>query len=178
MKGLIGSTPFLFVIFGIIMFYLDAIRGKKKHSDVKHSVSDDGTSENCIFDQMRRENLEAIQKICESHTEYTAEIVKIRVFYDDIWTWRRVKVGDPVTVSYDTKRGIAIVKTHNIRVAKFDYRKETTGLAEVFEQGKPFEAYLGGRDINLINVPVLDVCSIIFFYKLPGIPPTKVNLHP
>ncbi len=40
----------------------------------------------------------------------------------------------------------------------------------------PFDAYLGGRDLDYIYNDNIDFASLIIFYKIEGLSPTKVNL--
>ena len=51
-----------------------------------------------------------------------------------------------------------------------------SNIYRLFDENIPYEAYLGGRDSAYLSDDDADFCSIIIFYKIDGIPPTKVNL--
>lgn len=51
-----------------------------------------------------------------------------------------------------------------------------SNLPRLFKEQVSFDAYLGGRNRLFLEDDDYDSCSIIVFYKLDGVPPTKVNL--
>lgn len=119
-------------------------------------------------------NISAVQIIVSAHEDCTAEVIPIRVFGKRrVDTFRLLSPGDKVTLK---------IKNDEIKVFAYgEYICELipeagSNLYRLFEDNVPFEAYLGGRDLSLKYQDSFDFCSIIVFYKLEGVGPTKVSL--
>lgn len=114
-----------------------------------------------------------VQEIVNTHSDCTVEVFNIFVkgrrsvrIFSDITPGDRVGLhlhGSTVTVTVGTARVATAVLP------------ESSRLPEVIHGGHSFEAYLGGRDEQNVSEEA-DFASIIVFYILDGVPPTRVNL--
>lgn len=118
--------------------------------------------------------MERMKKIASLYTDHTAEVIPFFVHGKKrVETSRLIDLGNKVELR---------LNDGNIKVFAYgDYIAELfpdkgSHLEKVMEKGIPFHAYLGGRDLAYRFDEDRDSCSIIVFYKLDGIPPTKVIL--
>lgn len=115
-----------------------------------------------------------MQKIVDAHRDCTAEVFNIFVKgrrsvrqFSDITPGDRVELhlqGNSVTVSVGAARVASAILPPSSR------------LPEVINGDHSFDAYLGGRDEQNASEDA-DFASIIVFYILDGVPPTRVNLR-
>lgn len=158
--------PFRFSTPGVTLFSLLAVgimslfRAPKSHSRLSRSSQPPRVSR--------------MQKIVDAHRDCTAEVFNIFVkgrrsvrLFSDITPGDRVGLhlqGNSVTVSVGAARVASAILPPSSR------------LPEVINGGHSFDAYLGGRDEQNASEDA-DFASIIVFYILDGVPPTRVNLR-
>ena len=115
-----------------------------------------------------------IQRVVNAHKDCTAEVFNVfvsgpgKVAISD-----RLTPDDRVDLKLDDDR-IAVLAENTVLATT--YLPDSSHLPEVFRQDADFDAYLGGRDVSNVSDSA-DFLSIIVFYKLPGVPPTHVNLQ-
>lgn len=126
-------------------------------------------------DEKRRQKqrANAAQRMIDAHADCTAEIfdVSVRCFPERQYI-RDLSIGDKV----DIRRinGIYQLWSKDNKICNIDV-PETSRLPYIFDHNVRKFAYLGGKMPNeyLFN---FTNASIIVFYRLRGVPPTKVNL--
>lgn len=123
----------------------------------------------------KSKNMSAMQIIVDAHKDFTAEVISFSVSGKRrVKNFRLIDLGDEL----------------DIRCVDGDYKvyvfgefvsdliiPESSYLPKLFKDKIPFEAFLGGRDLNLLNNEQIDVASLILFYRINGVAPTKVNLQ-
>ena len=120
------------------------------------------------------ENVFNVTKIITKHSDCTAEVIPINVFgRKKVETFRLLSPGREVDLIM--KNGYIKVFAYGEFIADL-ITPETSLVPKLFQQGIHFDAYLGGRDRAFLYDDGYDSCSIIIFYKMDGIPPTKVNV--
>lgn len=115
-----------------------------------------------------------VQKVVASHADCTAEVfnifvsgaARVRIFSDLI-------PGDKVELRMRDEKVAVYAEGKYMSTPLLPATSRLPGLLESDED---VEAYLGGRDISS-GTDTADFCSIIAFYKIPGVPPTKVNIE-
>lgn len=122
----------------------------------------------------KAKNISTMQEIVEAHADFTAEVFTVCVNgLAKVKTFRRLYPGDTVTMKLvdDDVQLYALGKYVCDMLIP-----EGSRLPELLRTGVAFEAYLGGRDMAYVYDNTMDFASIIIFYKIPGVPPTQVNL--
>lgn len=115
-----------------------------------------------------------MQKVISEYEDYTAEVISINVFgRKRVSTFRLLSPGRKVDLRMS--KGDIKVFAYGQYIADL-ITPASSNLPRLFEENIHFDAYLGGRDMAFLSHDTYDSCSIIIFYKLEGIPPTKVNL--
>lgn len=115
----------------------------------------------------------ALEYIISSHQDYTAEVHMVDIDSHGFQFTRRLNPG--------TKIGLTLVgeevhvTCNNVDVGTLKVNKAKTRLPQVLAEGRPVDAYLSGRDLTTWYLQK-DHCQILAFYKVDGVPPTKVNL--
>lgn len=122
----------------------------------------------------KSKNLSAMQKIVDAHKDFTAEVIQFSVSgRKRVETFRLIKPGDELEIrcEEDSFKVYAFGEfVSDLIIPNSSY------LPELKKNEIHFEAYLGGRDLNFINNEHIDFASLILFYKMDGVTPTKVNL--
>lgn len=156
-----GAIFFTFVIAGVLSLIS---RPKKKY--IRHISQPPTTEEDA--------NVSAMKRVISEYKDYTAEVIPINVFgRRRVETFRLLSPGRKVELR---------IKNGDIKVFAFgEYIAELitpvdSNVPKLFDEQIHFDAYLGGRDRTFLYDDTYDSCSIIIFYKLDGIPPTRVNL--
>ncbi len=156
-----GATIFSLVFAGVMSLVFKTKKRKPTH------ISNQPTSEEDA-------NIAAMKVVLSEHEDCTAEVIDINVFgRRRVETFRLLSPGRRVELR---------MKKDEIKVFSFgEYIAELitpadSNLPRLFNEHIHFDAYLGGRDMTFLYSDTYDSCSIIIFYKIDGIPPTKVNL--
>lgn len=161
-----GATLFGLVVAGIFSLFSGGRRRRRR------TVA---TSQIPQPDPVRQANFSAMQRVVAMHTDCTAEVIDIIVTgHRHVSTFRLLSPGREVEL-----------RAYNDDIKVFAYGQYVceliprvgSNVPRLFAEKIPFEAYLGGRDMAFLDNDSLDLCSIIIFYKLDGVPPTKVDLH-
>lgn len=169
MKGFIGS----FGLWPFLLFLWDQRKKKpKKHlsaSQADYSLLDSCDSEN---DHKKKMNLVNVSRVVDQYKDYTAEVISINIFgKNKVEKFRLLNPGDKVELRYIHDE----IKVYSFGRFIADLIPDASSrLREVMSKGIPYHSYLGGRDMALMNLDSYDSCSIIVFYKMEGVPPTKV----
>lgn len=122
-----------------------------------------------------RANVEAMKKIVAQYEGYTAEVISFVVSGRKIVSyWREVPIGTPLEIRKD---GILYYVYESGRRVYWFVKSEGSNIERLFDENIPFYAYLGGRNSSFLYGDNLDFSSIIIFYKIDGVPPTKVDLQ-
>ena len=159
-----GTEIFALLVMGVLSFFF----GRKKRRSVERAPEKKGRT-------LEEVNMAAVKKVVDAHADCTAEVIDLLVFgRRRLSSFRCVWPGSPVELRMI--RGDIKLFALGEYVAH-PIVPNSSNLPRLFEENIPFEAYLGGRDLAFMTDEEYDSCSIIVFYKLPGVPPTKVNLH-
>lgn len=123
-----------------------------------------------------------IEKVVRAHNGCTAEVFEIMAFGRTRVerTMYSMVLGDRV----ELRRHDGVIKIYGFYhgtdltfyINDLLMIPDTSLLPKLFDENIPFEAYLGGRDVYCSSNDMIFL-SIIVFYHVEGIPPTKVNLH-
>lgn len=95
------------------------------------------------------------------------------MYYDRAKVISRLTPGDRVDLKLIDGTVTVYVEDKRIGEPQIPY---TSRLPQILDDHIDFEAYLGGRDIQCCTANMQFV-SIIVFYKIDGVPPTKVQLE-
>lgn len=122
-----------------------------------------------------KENLSRITKVTEQHSDHTAEVFNFSVHgRSKVLTCRLLQPGDKIELR---------LKDNFLKIFAFgEYLSETylsdkSNLKMVFEQNILYHSYIGGRYNCFMSDSIFDYFTVIIFYKVDGIPPTKVNIQ-
>lgn len=126
------------------------------------------------FSDRKTENVRAVRSIVDEHKGFTAEVFSIGVCgRREVERIRRLNPGDKTEIRM--RDGIPYVYSSGGWIAPV-YSQDGSYLEKLLNEGIPFEAYLGGRDYTFLCDDGYDSCRIIIFYKIDGLPPTRVDL--
>lgn len=172
-----APLPLPILIFAIVAFICYLFKtGRRQQSD--SNLYDSVMSANSDpLTERERKNISDVEKLVARYDGYTAEVFDINVFgRRKVETFRLLNPGEEVTLrKYRNTNGIYKVFAFDEYVADIIVTGSSR-LPQLFQQKIPFYAYLGGRDRAFRFRDDYDSCSIIVFYKMDGVPPTKVNL--
>ena len=155
-----GATIFSLVFAGVMSLFSRPKKHYVIHSDPQLSEE--------------KKNLSAMQKIVSEYEGYSAEVININVFgRRHVETFRLLSPGR--TVELKMSKGEIKVYAFGEFIANL-IPPVASNLPRLFKEQFQFHAYLGGRDRTFLYDDTYDSCSIIIFYKMEGVPPTKVNL--
>lgn len=174
MKGFGGPTPLWLAIFGIFAFFYDTRKRRSKFATTSQPSKPDAWEEEKRKDE--RQNVESVRRVIAAHADCTAEVFSvIALGWGQVYQFRKVRQGDPVEIRRYKGRFKVFVQDRYVADL---YPGEQSLLPRIFDENFPFEAFLGGRNMqNAYYDTEYDSCSIIIFYRIPGVPPTKVNLE-
>ena len=164
MYNLFVTTAFIFG--GILLaveFCRELMRGKptvNNHRDV-HPTDE--------------QNLANIQRVIESHTDFTAEVFDIIIDGSHCHISKQLNIGDAVTLQSSKDEVFPINVFMQMKWVGRILSKDGSRLPDLLKKGHHIEAYIGGRDVNCYR-EMRDAVTIIAFYKLDGVSPTRVNL--
>lgn len=120
-----------------------------------------------------------IEKMVKAHADCTAEVFNVAVHGKNSvenakWL---IKPGDPVTLkmSKTSFKVLGHIYSSLFYLGNF-YPGASSMLPKLFADNIPFDAFLCGRDSYQVTKNLIFI-SIIVFYRIDGIPPTKVNIH-
>lgn len=174
MKGFGGPTPFGLVLLGIFAFFHDTRKRRSKYRTVSTTPKPDIWEDE--KKQYEKQNVEAVNRMVAAHTDCTAEVFSvIALGWGQVNQFRKISPGEPVEIR--RHKGWFKVFVENRYVCEL-YSGEQSLLPRIFDENIPFEAFLGGRNMqSAYRDTERDFCSIIIFYRIPGVPPTKVNIE-
>lgn len=174
MKGFGGPTPLWLVILGILACFFDTKKRRKRCIPTSQPTQPDPWEEEKKKDELL--NVESANRMLAAHADCTAEVFSVTALgWGQVYQFRKVRPGDPVEIR--RYKGWFKVFVENRYVAEL-YAGEQSLLPRIFDENIPFEAFLGGRDMqSAYRDTERDFCSIIIFYRIPGVPPTKVTLQ-
>lgn len=174
MKGFGGPIPLWLIFAGILAFFFDSRKRRKKSKTTSKAPHPDLWEEEKKKDE--RQNVEAVKRMIAAHADCTAEVFNVVALgWGRVYQFRKVRPGDPVEIR--RHNGLFKVYVENRYVSDI-YAGEQSLLPRIFDENIPFEAFLGGRDMqSAYRDTERDFCSIIIFYRIPGVQPTKVNLE-
>ncbi|MFG6385471.1 MAG: hypothetical protein K1V80_03195 [Muribaculaceae bacterium] len=164
----IGPLPLPIAIFSLVMciWHLYSTRQKKK-SQPPSGYDPLATT--------KSKNIASMQDVVDAHREYTAEVFSFYVSgIKRVKTFRLLNPGDELEI-----RAVG----NKFKVFAFgEYMNDliipkSSHIPRLFKDKIPFETYLGGRDLDYIYNDEIDFASIIIFYKIDGVPPTKVIMQ-
>lgn len=114
-----------------------------------------------------------IQSVVQAHKDCTAEIIDIFVSgHSKVAIFSRLAPGDKVDIAVSDGQLKVYADGALMAAATLP---DSSLLPRAINESATIHAYLGGRDLTAAS-PAADFASIIIFYALPGVPPTKVNL--
>lgn len=157
-------VPIAIFVFGVLAFFI-----------IKSISSHFSTSSAELNQAQRRRNFNRIESLVKGYEGFTAEVIKFSVSGQErVKKWRLVSVGDSVCLK--RQEGKIQLYAFDSFVSDLQIPLDSN-IPRLFDESIRFEAYLGGRNMDYIDDPDTDYCSLIVFYKIDGVPPTKVNLH-
>ena len=115
-----------------------------------------------------------IQRVIDAHRDCTAELFNIFVRgRKRANAFAQLSPGDMLEVKLD---GDSLeVWVGNIKIASAEI-PATSLLPKAFQSGADIYAYLGGRDLENAS-DTAEFGTVVVFYKLEDVPPTKINLQ-
>lgn len=114
-----------------------------------------------------------VNNVVDAHADCTAEVFNIFVSGS-----RKVRIfselipGDRVELCIRDDEVVVCVKGKYMATPLLP---DTSRLRELLEADVEIEAFLGGRDVTSCTEEA-EFCSIIAFYKIEGVAPTKVRV--
>lgn len=127
------------------------------------------------FATKKEKNLSAMQKVVDAHKDFSAEVIPFSVNgRNRVKTFRLLDPGDEIELC---------AVGDDFKVYAFgEYMSdliipENSHIPQLFKNKISFDAYLDGRDLSFANNDQMDLASLIIFFKIDGVPPTKVNLQ-
>lgn len=161
-----GATIFSLVAAGVMSLFS---RSKKSSSTASFSPS----STTSYQSKVEEENVSAMQEIVSQHKDCTAEVIDINIFgRRRVETFRLLSIGQKIDIRM--KKGDLKVFAYGEYIAEL-IPSAGSNLEQLFKEHIQVDAFLGGRNYTLHD-DTYDTASIILFYKLDGVPPTKVDL--
>ena len=117
-----------------------------------------------------------MQDIIAQHSDCTAEVVNVFVSGEEnARVSNSVGVGDRVALSIDEDDFVCLkIGGHN--VAEILALPESSQIPALIKGGSNMVVFVGGRNVGMVS-DTTDCLSLIVFYHLPGVPPTKVSLE-
>lgn len=114
-----------------------------------------------------------IRSVVEVHSDCTAEIIDVCSYtlVTNPITMRHIP-GDPVELKMED--GAVAVYIDGSKITQLYYLPDSR-IKQILKSGHKFDAYIFERDMEASNPNWMDFLKIIVFYKLDGIPPTKVT---
>ena len=117
-----------------------------------------------------------ISRVVDSHADCTAEVLKMTVSgRRKSEASKELQLGDMVILQLNDGGEVRVQLTDNLYGLLDDV--SDSRIPSLLSAGHYIEAYLGGREMSFYYSDSLDVVYIIVFYKIDGVPPTKVNLQ-
>lgn len=170
--------PFPVMVLLIIAFicYMHKTKPKPKPKSKSNPYDDLMESDTRDLTPRERENISVMKKLVAQYEGYSAEVFDISVFgRRNVETFRIFSPG----------RKLELKKSDNMFYDVLAYGKPVadiytpapSNLPKLFDKNIPFDAYLGGRNLDYIYNDEIDFASIIIFYKIGEVPPTKVILQ-
>ncbi len=162
-----GGGHFSFT--GLIIYFIGYLLfGRKKRS--RTPISQISASEK----QKRKDNCDRMQIIADRFKDYTAEVIPFYVrVVSKVYEFRQANIGQRVEIKL-IKHDLQVFYKNEF-IANL-YPDSGSRLKQLIRDNVRFNAYLGGRDLSYRFDTDIDSCSVIIFYQLPGVPPTKVIL--
>ncbi len=124
-----------------------------------------------------RENVRAMERLVAQYEGYSAEVFDIYTSgRRNVETIRLLRPGDEI----ELRQSIEVffdVLAFGKKVSLL-FVPDTSNLPRIFKEKIPYFAYLGGRSKTFQYERTFDLSRIIVFYKMEGVPPTRVNLIP
>lgn len=125
------------------------------------------------YDKAVEPSMSNIQRVVNSHVDCTAEVFGICILGAQKTAYSsRLVPGDRVYL--EERNNSVEVLAGDIVISNAELPKDSN-IPRVLSSGIPFDAYLGGRDV-LHSSEDADFCSVIVFYKIDGVPPTKIEM--
>lgn len=152
---------------GLILFFIgELLFGKKKRTRLSNFQTTEPSK------QKRNDNCSRMKDIAERFNDHTAEVIPFWVIGNNrVQKFRQVNIGERVDLRIIN--GDMQVFFNNEFIANL-YPASGSRLERLIRDGIRFNAYLGGRDLSYSFDTDIDSCSLIVFYQLPGVAPTKV----
>lgn len=172
-----GIVSFLGIVgfVGTAIFLAKELNGRGSRSCRPGSVSQTPTTPQMAYGEDRADMVNRnLHNIVAEHTDYTAEILSLGVYGETrAAKMKELKPGDYVELRY--KNGEVAVYNDDMFMGTL-LCPDNSHVPALLKSNCYVDAYLGGRDLAQFYSDN-DFCSIIAFYKIPGVPPTKVNLE-
>lgn len=148
---------------------------KRKQAQVAPSChSDDSYYGSAVRAKEEQPYMSIMQRIVDEHADYTAEVFQLFVSgHRKAGIISRLIPGDRVALKLI---GDDVWVTVNGREIEYPVLPDSSRLPQVLSEHIHYEAYLGGREVQVCT-PTFEIVSIIVFYKIDGVPPTNVDLR-
>lgn len=175
--SLLGVTG----VVGTLMFAVREIRRRVKGGGGRKVTEVPGQSnlvpESVYGEQGVREMYGRLDRVIAGHADCTAEVLSLAVCdARNAARMKRLRPGDQVELrARDKAYAVGVdVYADGCRMGELLCGEESR-VPSLVADGATVEAYLGGRDLDYYHHDC-DFCSIIVFYRIPGVPPTRVDV--
>lgn len=119
----------------------------------------------------------SISEVVADHADYTAEVLTLSVNgRKKASRIKKLVPGDYVELRASGYDSFVSVYVDGMNVGDMLCPDESR-VPSLLSEGKPVDAYLGGRDLEFYYNDECDFCSIIVFYKIPGVPSTRIAIE-
>lgn len=135
--------------------------------------SDDSSHESVDHTNEDQPYMSIMRRIVDEHTGYTAEVFKLYVSgHRKVSIISRLIPGDRVDLKLIGEDVWVMVNGERIEDPVLP---DNSRIPQILTEHIHYDAYLGGREVMVCS-PTFEIVSIIVFYKIDGVPPTKVDL--
>ena len=161
------TPPGVWLLTAAIVGILSLLGRKKKRPSQAASAKGGASRRASSTPQAQQSYVSTMERIAREHSDFTAEVFNIIVS-------SQLAPGDRVDLRQ--KEGTVKVYAKGTRLADAILLDDDSRIPSVLADGISFDAYLGGRDVSA-GTDTIDFLSIVVFYKIDGVPPTKLDIN-
>ena len=157
----------LVIIFGIMIFGRKRLKSRKTYTRQDSAPT--------YTPAQSKRDYSAIGEVVKAHSDCTAEVVDVFVKgLSSVAISSSTPIGSKVELSLQANNLVHLIIKGN-DVATLYLLPSDSRIPLLLRNGTSVECFLGGRDVSALTSKV-DFISIIAFYKMQGVPPTKVEI--
>lgn len=169
------TPPGVWLLTAAIVGILSLLGRKKKRPSQAVSAKGGASRRASSTPQAQQSYVSTMERIAREHSDFTAEVFNIIVSgRKKVEVSSQLAPGDRVDLRQ--KEGTVKVYAKGTRLADAILLDDDSRIPSVLADGISFDAYLGGRDVSA-GTDTIDFLSIVVFYKIDGVPPTKLDIN-